>query len=281
MRYISALILILVASAIALTATPALAQPPIKGHSAPFGAANPGYTLHYSFSADPKDNTYVASFTPDVKAIYGWATVTQDNGAAEKQFQVDVQFIAPTGQTVKTTWYSKDTGNVTTYPDTATSFGDVNVARRQLDIAGTPNAGLTGQWTVNFLANGKLVVAGNFSLAGGTDLASSDAAANGRSNLEAAGYTVTDFGQEKIKSGKLVAFVNMKMESKDLYSSQTSQQVVDGFSVLRKAYPQAELLLNILEYSDQYDLVFSAEGKDVDNYISSGDFKTFSQVIGL
>ncbi len=265
----------------AIAVAPVSAQLLSSEHRAPLTASS-GYTLHYTFSADPKDNTFVASFTPDVKTIYGWATVTANNGAPEKQFKVDIKFVAPNGQSVSANWYGSDTGTVTTYPDTASAFGDVNVARRELPIAGTSNAKLTGQWTVNFYADGKPVVSGNFTLAGSNDLAANDSSARARADLTAADYTVTDFGQEKSKDGKtLIAFVNMKMQSTDIYSSETSQQTLDGFLALRRAFPQADQLLDILEYSDRYDIVFFAEGEDVDAYIQSKDYARFSPKVGI
>src|SRR5689334_322700 len=68
-------------------------------------AAGSGYTLVYSFSSDPQDLTYTASFTPDVQAIYAWGTVEAEGGAAEKQFTIDTQFIAPDGTPVDSQLY--------------------------------------------------------------------------------------------------------------------------------------------------------------------------------
>lgn len=267
---------------LAAAAAPAVqAAPPPGASSAPLAAGSPGYTLVYSFSADPKDNTYVASFTPDTKSILAWATITANNGAQEKQFQVDIQFIAPDGHLVKTIWYGSDDATVTSYPEADSTFGDANVARRELDVVGTPTAGLTGQWTVNFLADGKLVITGNFSLSDASDLAISDSTQSGRAELEAAGYTVTDFGQTTASDGTVNGYVHMPLESSDIYSTATSQQVVDGFVALRHAFPQADQLLDILAYNDRYDVVFYVDGTDADEYIKSQDFNVLSKAIGV
>jgi len=241
--------------------------------AAPLAATSPGYTLHYVFTADatdPKD--YIASFTPDVKSIFAWATITADNGAAQQQFQVNIQFIAPNGQVVTSRWYNADTGNITSYLSTQTNISGENVARRQLDIAGTPNANLTGQWTVNFLVADKLVVAANFTLASGTDLASSDAVSNGRAELENSGYTVLEFDEQKATDGTLVAFVTMKMVSSDIYSATTSEQMVDGFAALRDAFRDAQTLLDVFPFNDRYDVLFYVSANDLDNYLASKDF---------
>jgi hypothetical protein len=269
-----------VLAAIAFGVTPARAAPPPGVRSAPLAAGNAAYTLTYSFSADPKDNTYVASFTPDTKSIFAWAWVTANNGSAQKQFQVDIQFIAPNGQTATTAWYGSDTGTVTTYPDTQNAPGNGNVARRELDIAGTPNANLAGQWTVNFLANGQLIITGNFSLSGATDLSANDPSQSGRAELEAEGYTVAEVGETQSSDGKQVAYADMKMESSDLYSSRTSQQMVDGFAALRFAYPHADTLVDILAYNDRYDVALYVSGADADAYFRSRDFNTLAQAIG-
>jgi hypothetical protein len=236
-----------------------------------------GYTLLYSFSSDPKDNTYVATFTPDTQAIYAWATVVEEGGAAEKQFTVDTQFIAPDGSPVDSEWYGNDTGTVTTYPSDAESFGDENVARKFINVAGTPNAQLIGQWTVNFSVGGKLIASGNFTISDSTDIGQSEVAGSQEQALKDAGYQVLEFTETKGKSGNLFAFVVMMPASQDLYSSQTTQQIVDGLVALRQSFPNSKTLYVFLHYNDRYEIAYFADAQAVDAYIQSGDFGEFAQ----
>lgn len=250
------------------------------GNNAPhFAASGPGYTLLYSFSSDPKDNTYVATFTPDVAAIYAWATVVEENGAASKQFTVETQFLAPDGTPVDSDWYDKDTGTVQTYPADSKSFGNENVARRELKIAGTRNAQLTGQWTANFSVGGKLVATGNFTLGDATDIGQDENAGTGENALKDAGYEVTEFTETKGKSGNLFAYVIMLPASKDLYSSDTTQQIVDGMAALRQAFPDSGTLYVFLHYDDRYEVAYFADPVDVDVYLKDNDFDKFASNI--
>lgn len=241
----------------------------------------PGYTLLYSFSSVPDDNTYVASFSPDVPEIYAWATIVEENGAAEKQFDVETQFLAPDGTPVESEWYGDDTGSVTTYPADADTFGDENVARRVIPVAGTPNAGLTGQWTVNFSVGGKLVASGNFSLADASDIDQSDTAGSAQQALQDRGYEVVEFTELEGKSGNLFAFVIMYPVSQDLYSSDTTQQIVDGLAALRQTFPDSGTLYTFLRYDNRYEIAYWADAVDVDNYLKDNDFRAFSQLISV
>lgn len=236
-----------------------------------------GYTLLYSFSSDPKDNTYVATFTPDVKSIYAWATIVEEGGAAQKQFTVETQFIAPDGTPVDSEWYGNDTGTVTTYPSDAKKFGDENVARKFINVAATPNAQLLGQWTVNYSVGGNLVATGNFTLSDATDIGQSDAAGNAEQDLKDAGYEVLDFTETKGKSGNLFAYAVMSPASQDLYSSQTTQQIVDGLVALRQSFPNSKTLYVFLHYNDRYEVAYFAAPDAVDAYVQSGDFNAFAQ----
>lgn len=247
----------------------------------PLAATSPGYTLLYSFSSDPADNKYVASFAPDVKAIYAWATIVEEGGAAEKQFTVDTQFVAPDGAPVSSEWYEGDTGTVTTYPADSNSFGAKNVARRFINIAGTPNAQLAGQWTVNFSVGGKLVASGNFTLADAGDIAQGDQASSGEDLLKNAGYEVTEFKETKGKSGNLFAYAIMLPASQDLYSSDTTQQIVDGLAALRKSFPNSGTLYVFLHYGERYEVAYFADAPDVDQYLQDNDFDSFSRAISV
>ena len=238
-----------------------------------------GYTLLYSFSADPKDNTYVATFTPDTKEIYAWASIVEEGGAATKDFTVDTQFIAPDGSPVESEWYSGDTGKVTTYPSDAKKFSDENVARRFIKVAGSPNALLSGQWTVNFSVGGNIIASGNFTIADAGDIGQSDTANGEEQELTDAGYEVLQFTETKGKSGNLFAFVIMNPASADLYSSQTTQQIVDGLAALRGAFPDSETLYVFLHYSDRYEVAYFADAPDVDAYLKSNDFGAFAKTI--
>lgn len=241
--------------------------------------SNPGYTLLYSFSSDPKDNTYVASFSPDVAEIYAWATIVEENGAAEKQFTVETEFLAPDGSQVESQWYDTDTGEVTTYPADADTFGNENVARKFIPVAGTPNAQLTGQWTVNYTVGGKLIATGNFTLADATDIGQSETAGTAEQALQDAGYDVVEFTETEGKSGNLFAYVIMLPVSKDLYSADTTQQIVDGLAALRQSFPNSTTLYTFLRYDERYEISYFADDVDVDAYLQDNDFDTFSRAI--
>lgn len=287
----AALVLALV-GAVAVFASVTHAEPPVRsarilkpsgrefGQNSPhLAGSSPGYTLLYSFSSDPKDNTYVATFTPDVAAIYAWATVVEENGAASKQFTVDIQFLAPDGSAVDSSWYDKDTGTVKTYPSDAKSFSSENVARKMVKIAGTPNAQATGQWTVNYTVGGKLIATGNFTIGDAADTNQSDSAGAGENALKDAGYNVTEFTEAKGKSGNLFAYVIMLPASKDLYSSDTTQQIVDGLAALRQAFPDSGTLYVFLHYDERYDVAYFADPVDVDAYVKDNDFDKFASNI--
>ena len=239
-----------------------------------------GYTLLYSFSSDPKDNTYVATFTPDAQAIYAWATIVEEGGAVEKQFTVDTQFIAPDGSPVDSQWYGSDTGTLTTYPSDAKSFSDKNVARKFINVAGTPNAGLVGQWTVNYSVGGKIIASGNFTISDAKDIGQSDVAGGAEQSLKDAGYEVSEFAEYKGKSGNLFAVTVMMPASKDLYSSQTTQQIVDGLVALRQSFPDSKTLYVFLHYSDRYEIAYFAEPEAVDAYIKSNDSNALASELG-
>ena len=242
----------------------------------------PGYTLLYSFSNVPDDNTYVASFTPDVPEIFAWATIVQENGAPEKTVDdVEVQFLAPDGTPVESQWYDGDDGSVITYPVDADTFGDENVARRVIQIAGTPNADLTGQWTVNFTIGGRLIASGNFSLGDAADIDQSDTAANAQQALEDRGYEIIEFTESVGDNGTPFAFVIMNPVSQDLYSSDTTQQIVDGLAALRQTFPDSGTLYTFLRYDERYEIAYWADALDVDTYLQDNDFREFSQLISV
>ncbi len=291
-----AALVVVLAGAFALFSNVTLAEPPIRSariskesgrefrNDAPQRqSSSPGYTLLYSFSSDPRDNTYVASFTPDVDAIYAWVTVVEENGADTKQFTIDTQFVAPDGTPVDSEWYEKDTGTVTTYPSDADSFGDQNVARRFINVAGTPNANLTGQWTVNFRVGSKVIASGNFTLGDATDIGQSENAGNAEEALVDAGYEVIEFTEAEGKNGNLFAFVIMLPASQDLYSSETTQQIVDGLAALRQSFPDSGTLYVFLRYTERYEIAYYADALDVQDYLDdpNHDFEKFASKIRI
>lgn len=247
----------------------------------PQAASDPGYTLLYSFSSDPQDITYTASFTPDVQSIYAWATIVEENGADHKQFTVDTQFISPDGTVVDSAWYGQDTGTVTTYPADPGTYQDENVARRFVDVAGTPNAQLKGQWTVNYRVGGKLIATGNFTLEDATDVSQGDATDSAEQALTDQGYDVIEFKEQKGKNNNLFAYVIMTPISQDLYSSDTTQQIVDGFAALRQTFPDSGTLYTFLRHDPRYEVAYWADPVDVDLYIKNNDFDAFSQNISV
>jgi len=280
-------------SAFAIVSTVTRAEGPMRGarffkegrreiQPAPALQSNtPGYTLLYSFSSDPTDNTYVASFTPDVAAIYAWATIVEENGAEQKQFTVETQFLSPDGQPVESEWFENDTGKVTTYPADADSFDDENVARRFIEVADKPNAKLTGQWMVEYRVGGKLIASGNFTLEDANQTAQGDAAESAIQTLTDAGYEVLELAELEGKNDNLFAFVIMTPASRDLYSSETTQQIVDGLGVLRQTFPESGTLYTFLRYDARYEIAYWADPVDVDAYLNDNDFSAFSQTISV
>ncbi len=258
------------------------AVPSQSVQAAPPRADKPGYTLMTLLTADPKSSEYSASFAPDVASIYAWALVVADKGAAEKQYQVDVQFTSPLGGKVESKWYSGDTNKVTTVPRDdydAGKWGAKNIARRQLDIAGTPNADLTGQWTVTFSISGKSVAVENFTLATADDIATFDKTAAAKNDLEQQGYTVNDIGSTTWDDGTVAAFVRMPMVSTSIYSPETSKQLIDGYAALRKGFPDATMLINQLEFSERYWLRYDIKVADWDAYVKTKDFGKFADAL--
>jgi len=246
--------------------------------AAPSLADKTGYTLMASLSADPKQSDYTASFDPEVSAIYAWALVVAEGGAAEKQFSVDIQFTSPLGNKVESKWYSGDTGKVTTVPREdydAGKWGAKNVTRRQLDIAGTDNADLTGQWTVTYSVSGKVVHSENFTLATTAEIEAFTKEEAAKKELEDKGYTVKAFSSTTWSDGTLAAYVRMPMVSETIYSSETSQQLVDGFTADRKGFPTAAALIVHLEYSERYWIRYDIQAADLDAYLKSKDFNKF------
>lgn len=251
-------------------------------HAAPVMAEKTGYTLIASLSADPKKSDYAASFSPEVSAIYAWVFIVAEGGAAEKQFLVDIQFTSPMGTKVDSKWYSSDTGKVTTIPREdydAGKWSAKNIARRQLDIAGTENADLTGQWTVTFSVSGKVVHTENFTLATADEIATFTREDAAKKELEDKGYTVNNFGTTTWSSGTVAAYVRMPMVSKNLYSSETSQQLVDGFAADRKGFPNATVLIVQLEYTERYWIRYDSNVTDWDAYVKSKDFDKFAAAL--
>ena len=266
-RFLIALALLALGLILVLPTQPALAAPP--------RADKPGYTIVTLLTADPSKAEYMASFTPDVPSIFAWVFIIANQGAAEKQFQVDVQFISPDGQEVDSQWYKGDTGKVTSLSKDSYDRGSwaaKNISRRQLDIAGTDNASLIGQWTVNFRVGGKTMSVENFTLATASDVEISDAAAAAQKALEEQGYTVVTFGTTTWDDGTVIGYVEMPMVSTDLYSAETSKQIVDGYAALRPTYPKATTLLNELDYSERYTLVYYAKVTDWDAYVKSQNY---------
>lgn len=290
----SAAFLFVLVGAFAFLASRTHAEPPLSSEPAAkqsgrqaltnapaLAAGDPGYTLLYSFSSDPKDITYVASFAPDVEAIYAWATVVEENGANHKQFTVDTQFISPDGTVIDSAWYDKDTGTVTTYPADPGDYQDENVARRFIKVANTPNAQLTGQWTVNYRVGGKLIATGNFTLENAIDTSQGDATDSAQQALTDQGYNVIEFQEQKGKNNNLFAYVIMTPISQDLYSSDTTQQIVDGFAALRQTFAESGTLYVFLRHDPRYEVAYWADPVDVDNYIKDNNFDTFAQNISV
>ncbi len=255
-----------------------IVMPPQNVHAAPPRADKPGYTVMTSLTADPKSNVYTASFSPDVASVYAWALVVADKGAAEKQYQVDVQFTSPLGSKVDSKWYSTDSNKITTISKedyNASKWGTKNVARRQLDVAGTPNADMTGQWTVTFSIGGKSVAVENFTLATADDIATFDKTAAAKSELEQQGYTVDDIGSTTWDDGTIAAYVMMPMVSATIYSSETSKQLIDGYTALSKGFPNATRLIDQLEFSERYIVRYDMKVADWAAYVKSNDFAKF------
>ncbi len=244
--------------------------------AAPPQADKAGYSIITALTTDPQDPTGdAASFTADVQAIYAWTIIVSTGGAADKQFKAEVEFVSPYGDTVDSEWFGSDTGNVTSIAkEKIGSLGVKNIARKRLNIAGTPSASSGGQWTVNFIVGGKVSYVGNFTLEG-KEGGNDDLANAARNDLEKKGYEVTTFETTEMDDGKTAALVGMPMISKNPYSGDTTQQIVDGFEALRTGFPSAEVLFCSLKYSDRYDIVYNIKTPDWDAYAKSKDFNKF------
>jgi hypothetical protein len=246
-----------------------------NAQAAPPQAGSSGYSFMTVLSASSQDPTDTGSFSADVQAIYAWIIPVSTGGAVSKQFQVDVKFITPMGDTADATWVKGDTGNVTSIAqENVANMTVKNYARKQLNIAGTPNASADGQWTVNFMSAGKVVYVGNFDLAGnaGADDALVEAA---QADLEKKGYTVTSMSPNEWDDGTQTGLVEMPMVARDPYSGETTQQIVDGMAAVRAGFPKALVLYCALEYSDQYQLVYNIKSTEWDAYAKSKNFNTF------
>jgi hypothetical protein len=94
--------------------------------------------------------------------------------------------------------------------------------------------------------------------------------------LEGQGYTLVDIGDGVTDQGESYAAVIMEWAGKKLWESEeTSVQVWHGFYALRGGYPDAVLLVPILVYSEQYEVVFKAKAADWDEYQKSQDWNAF------
>ncbi len=260
------------------TTPPALAQGPSNAPVLQQAAAT-SYTLTTSFSADPENSAYTPVFTADVRSIFAWAMLV--SSGPEKELPVDVQFISPTGQKVASQWYEGDKGSITSGPTaTLVSAGGTpakNVARRQIDVAFTPNEKLTGQWTVVFSVQGKPAVIENFVLTSADELAISDAQDAAKAELEELGYAVSSLVIKEL-TGKKSVILYMPMVSIDLYSSETSQQLMDAFAVTRKALPlKAGSLLVFLEYDPRYSILYLTTCDEWDAYVKDKNFAAFTR----
>jgi hypothetical protein len=95
--------------------------------------------------------------------------------------------------------------------------------------------------------------------------------------LEKQGYTVVDIADGETDKGESYAAVIMDWESKGLWTSETFTQAWHGFYALRGGYPDAKILVPILVYNEQYEVVFRAYAADWDKYQKSQDWNTFAR----
>lgn len=100
-----------------------------------------------------------------------------------------------------------------------------------------------------------------------------DPAADPYGYLEEQGYTVIDMTEGTFKkTGDPWADVIMDWESKDLWSEETSTQVVTGLFALRAGYPKAVSLFVELIYTSQYTVVWRVETVYWDTYQKEKDW---------
>lgn len=247
------------------------------GNTAPARAAPPAqeppnYTIGVSVSAHPKDPEYVASFSPEVPALYAWIQITTDE--PQEEIPVDLEFIAPDGTTVASTWYDGDDGKVLTLAKGARG-GPPHVARRELRVAGTRNAQLTGAWTVNAYVFGDFAFAQSFTLESAAEIAQGQTQSDAKQALLDKGYDVLTWTEDIGANEVHYALVRMRMADKNMYSAAISQQLVDGMGALRTAFPQATELQVWLNYDQRYDIVFYIQADGWDGYLASQDFEQF------
>lgn len=100
-----------------------------------------------------------------------------------------------------------------------------------------------------------------------------DAAGDPGGYLEELGYTVDDISDGTNPQGMTYAMVTMEWESKDVWSADTTGQVVSGFYALRTGYPDAESLQVYLVYSDRYQVGWRIAPADWDKYMKDKDWE--------
>src|SRR5206468_3832962 len=113
------------------------------------------------------------------------------------------------------------------------------------------------------------------------DISQGDATDSAEQALTDQGYDVIEFQEQKGKNNNLFAYVIMTPISQDLYSSDTTQQIVDGFAALRQTFEDSGTLYVFLRHDPRYEVAYWADPVDVDNYIKNNDFDTFAQNISV
>ena len=104
-----------------------------------------------------------------------------------------------------------------------------------------------------------------------------DAASDPSGYLEALGYTIVSMGDGVNQQEVPYAIVTMEWESKDIWSEETTTQVVSAFYALRNGFPAATALFAYLKYTDQYEVGWRVDAVDWDKYTKDKDWEALKQ----
>jgi len=233
-------------------------------------APQAGYGAGTIFTTDPEDpDSETTSFTTADKMVVAWLYCQATEGSPAKGFEIGIEFYTPGGREYESKWY--DDEQVTCGTEIT---GDA-VARKYVEIAGTAAANETGQWSVKFYVNGKLLKIESFTLSG--DKTAAGPVTDVQAYLEAQGYKVYLVEEGQLSSGGTYAYVRMDMASNDLYSSEVSDQLYHACYALRNVYPEAETLACGLMFGGKYEVVFFALASDWDAFYGGGSWSDFVQ----
>jgi hypothetical protein len=237
-----------------------------------------GYTAATFINKDPKNaEDTTTSFTPADELVCAWFAGKSTEGSPAKDFEVEIEFYTPGGVEYQSEWLDS---NKLTFSE---QYTNSSIARKVVKIAGTDAANELGEWSVKFYVNGELFKILSFTLSGTrsttTTTTTSTAVTDAKAYLEAQGYKVYLVDEGKFDDGTPYAVARMDMAAKDLYSSDTSNQLYHAYYALRSVYPDAQTLICGLMFGSRYEVVFYAEVADWDTFYKGGKWEDFVKTL--